>query len=55
MSEQSVSPEIVTAPPRPQRLAARLRGVAFGGGVVIFGLMGGFTVWAATAPLASIA
>lgn len=53
MSEQPVSSDVVTAPPRPQRLASRLRGVAFGGGVVIFGLMGGFTVWAATAPLAA--
>lgn len=39
--------------PRPARLAARLRGVALGGGVIIFGFMGGFTVWAATAPLSA--
>ena len=40
-------------PPRPARLAVRLRGVAIAGGVVIVGFMGGFTVWAATAPLAA--
>ncbi|MGA0530995.1 HlyD family type I secretion periplasmic adaptor subunit [Hansschlegelia sp. KR7-227] len=38
---------------RPQKLAARLRGVALAGGVVIFGFMGGFAVWAATAPLSA--
>lgn len=40
-------------PIRPLKLASRLRGVALGGAVVIFGFMGGFTVWAATAPLAA--
>ncbi|MET0314417.1 MAG: HlyD family type I secretion periplasmic adaptor subunit [Hansschlegelia sp.] len=38
---------------RPDRLAPRLRGVAIAGGVVIFGFMGGFAVWAATAPLSA--
>ncbi|WP_020178369.1 HlyD family type I secretion periplasmic adaptor subunit [Methylopila sp. M107] len=38
---------------RPERLATRLRGVALTGGVVIFGFMGGFTVWAASAPLSA--
>lgn len=38
---------------RSPKLASRLRGVALAGGVVIFGFMGGFTVWAATAPLAA--
>lgn len=46
-------PEQPSAPPRPARLAARLRGTALGGFVVIFGFMGGFTVWAATAPLSA--
>lgn len=41
------------SPARSPRLAARLRGVAIAGSVVIFGFMGGFTVWAATAPLAA--
>lgn len=40
-------------PKRPERLATRLRGVALAGGVVIFGFMGGFTVWASTAPLSA--
>ena len=39
--------------PRPARLASRLRGVALAGGVVIFGFMGGFAVWASTAPLSA--
>lgn len=39
--------------PRPARLATRLRGVALGGAVVIFGFMGGFAVWASTAPLSA--
>ena len=39
--------------PRPARLATRLRGVALAGGVVIFGFMGGFAVWASTAPLSA--
>ncbi|GLK69378.1 HlyD family type I secretion periplasmic adaptor subunit [Hansschlegelia plantiphila] len=38
---------------RSPRLAVRLRGVAVAGGVVIFGFMGGFAVWAATAPLSA--
>ncbi|RXF74966.1 HlyD family type I secretion periplasmic adaptor subunit [Hansschlegelia zhihuaiae] len=38
---------------RSPKLANRLRGVALTGGVVIFGFMGGFTVWAATAPLSA--
>ena len=41
------------SPARSPRLAVRLRGVAIAGGVVIFGFMGGFAVWAATAPLAA--
>lgn len=53
MSDQE-TPLLESAPrPRPARLAARLRGVALGGGVIIFGFMGGFTVWAATAPLSA--
>jgi HlyD family type I secretion membrane fusion protein len=36
---------------RPVSLASRLRGVAIAGAVVIVGCMGGFTVWATTAPL----
>ncbi|PZQ18216.1 MAG: HlyD family type I secretion periplasmic adaptor subunit [Ancylobacter novellus] len=38
---------------RSPRLATRLRGVAIAGGVVIFGFMGGFAVWASTAPLSA--
>ncbi|GLK80583.1 HlyD family type I secretion periplasmic adaptor subunit [Methylopila turkensis] len=39
--------------PRDASLAVRLRGVALAGFVVIFGFMGGFAVWAMTAPLAA--
>lgn len=35
------------------KLSSRLRGSAFAGSVVIFGFMGGFAVWAATAPLSA--
>ena len=52
-TEAAMADEAIMAPKRPERLATRLRGVALGGGIVIFGFMGGFTVWAATAPLAA--
>lgn len=39
--------------PGAPRLSRRLRGVAITGGVMIFGFMGGFAVWAATAPLSA--
>jgi HlyD family type I secretion membrane fusion protein len=53
MSSTAVATTSSNPPPpeRPAKLAARLRGVALAGGVVIFGFMGGFTVWASTAPL----
>lgn len=35
------------------KLSRRLRGVAVAGGVMIVGFMGGFAVWAATAPLSA--
>lgn len=38
--------------PRGLTLSSRLKGVTLAGGVVIFGFMGGFAVWAMTAPLA---
>jgi len=38
---------------RSPKLSARLRGVTFAGCVVVFGFMGGFAVWATTAPLAA--
>ena len=49
----TTSDDLSAPPERPERLATRLRGIALAGGVVIFGFMGGFTVWAATAPLSA--
>lgn len=40
-------------PAETPKLASRLRGSALMGAVVIFGFMGGFAVWAATAPLSA--
>lgn len=57
MTDRLTGPEdaasLAGLPPRPARLASRLRGVALGGAVAIFGFMGGFAVWASTAPLSA--
>ncbi len=51
--ETAPAPAPVDVARRPPGLAIRLRGVAITGAIVIFGFMGGFTVWASTAPLSA--
>lgn len=45
--------DALAAARRARPLAARLRGVTLAGAVVIVGFMGGFAVWAMTAPLSA--
>ncbi|MDR4305304.1 HlyD family type I secretion periplasmic adaptor subunit [Chelatococcus sambhunathii] len=51
--ETTPAPAPLDVARRPIGLASRLRGVAITGAIVIFGFMGGFTVWASTAPLSA--